>query len=358
MNDIGYIEGLNGMGDLFNNPLSSDAPDAVELNLDQIDDFPNHPFKVHDYNAAHKLEPDMAVLVDSIKRNGVLMPVIVRKKEDGRYEMISGHRRKRACEIAEIPTIPAIVRPMTDDEAVIAMVDTNFQREKILPSEKAFAYKMRKDAEDHQAKTGTGRTAAKLGAANGDSARQVDRYIRLTYLDKSLLDAVDAGLLAMNAGVDFSYLDPNDQTVVKNKITELDIYPSLTQAAAIRKLGDDLTADQVEKILKGEDKPEMRDDYHESEEEKISNNFDPDLNKTLQEAGHVEKDEENTSFEAEENYDNFDGQEDETAPAENAAPDPWKLTSDEMKELKTLKQELVEKQGIEDWIEYLKELIA
>ena len=355
MNDIGYIEGLNGMGDLFNNPLSNDAPDAVELNLNQIDDFPNHPFKVRDYNAAHELEPDMGVLVDSIKRNGVLMPVIVRKKEDGRYEMISGHRRKRACEIAEISTIPAIVRPMTDDEAVIAMVDTNFQREKILPSEKAFAYKMRKEAEDHQDNNGTGRAAERYGAPQGDSARQVDRYIRLTYLEQSLLDAVDAGLLAMNAGVEISYLEPNDQKIVSNKIAETDIYPSISQAKTLRKLGNDLTADQVEKILKEEeDQPEsLRDDYHESEEEKAANDFDPGLNETLQEAGNFKSSEEPKADE-EESLDS----EEENNNLQDYAEDPWKLTSEEIQTLKNIKQKMIEEMEIENWIEYLRELIA
>lgn len=354
MNDIGYIEGLNGMGDLFNNPLSNDAPDAVELSLDQIDDFPNHPFRVRDYTAAHELEPDMAVLVDSIKRNGVLMPVIVRKKEDGRYEMVSGHRRKRACEIAEIPTIPAIVRSMTDDEAVIAMVDTNFQREKILPSEKAFAYKMRKEAEEHQDKNGTGRAAERYGASQGDSARQVDRYIRLTYLEQSLLDAVDAGLLAMNAGVEISFLEPNDQKIVSNKIAETDIYPSISQAKTLRKLGNDLTADQVEKILKEENQPEsLRDDYHESEEEKAANNFNPGLNEALQEAGNFESSEGPESNE-EENSDS----DEENNDSQNHTEDPWRLTSEEIQALKNIKQKMMEEMEIENWVEYLRELIA
>src|SRR5574344_1542227 len=187
---------LPKIDDIFksNEQLEDEKLDKVRIiPVDKIDDFPNHPFKI-------LVNDEMQEMVDSIKEKGVLVPTIVRQKEDGRYEMISGHRRKKASELAKLDTIPCIVRDLTDDEATIIMVDSNMQREKILPSEKAFAYKMKLDAISHQGKYTSRQLVEKLsvdmiGKEHGESGRQVQRFIRLTYLIPKLLEYVDNSVI-------------------------------------------------------------------------------------------------------------------------------------------------------------------
>lgn len=186
------------------------------ISLDKISNFPNHPFKVEN-NA------ELQEMIESISNGGVKQPVIVRQKEDGNYEMISGHRRKLASQIAGLTEIPAIVRELTRDEATILMVDSNIQREKILPSEKAFAYKLKMEALKHQGKrtdiTSTQvvsklRSNEKLGQEVGESREQIRRYIRLTELIEDLLDLVDIGKIAFSPAVELSYLQEDEQYVL------------------------------------------------------------------------------------------------------------------------------------------------
>ena len=204
--------------------------------LDLIDEFPNHPFKVIDND-------DMDKLVDSIKEsNGVLVPTIVRKKDNGRYEMVSGHRRMRASQLLGLETIPSIVKNLTDDEATIIMVDSNIQREKLLPSEKAFAYKMKMDAMKHQGKSTSSqvgtklRTDEKIGVEYGDSRNTVQRYIRLTYLIPELLDMVDEEKIALGPAISLSYLNEDYQNSLLDYIQYFDATPSQGQANELKRL--------------------------------------------------------------------------------------------------------------------------
>lgn len=238
------------------------------LNINEIDDFPNHPFKVIE-------NEELANMGESIKERGVLIPVIVRPKSDGRYEMISGHRRKRASELIGNETIPCIIRDLTDDEATIIMVDSNMQREEILPSEKAFAYKMKLEAMSHQGKrtdltsdqvgeksneSTSYRVGTKLdsgeeiGKENGDSRIQVYRYIRLTELIPELLDMVDEKRIAFNPAVELSYLKEDEQYTLLDCIEYNDATPSLAQAIALKKLSqsNDLSEDKIDDILSQE----------------------------------------------------------------------------------------------------------
>ena len=198
------------------------AEKVEEINISSIKDFPNHPFKVIN-------DEKMQEMVKSVKEYGVILPVIVRPKEDGTYEMISGHRRKRACELAGIKQIRCIVKDLTDDEATILMVDSNIQREEILPSEKAFAYKLKLEAMKHQGKridleeneTSTPvvsklRTDEILGEEVGESRENIRRYIRLTYLIPELLEEVDNKRIAFRPAVELSYLEEDYQYVVLN----------------------------------------------------------------------------------------------------------------------------------------------
>ena len=200
---------LTSVDDLFSTQESRDEAKlerVINLSPDEISDFPNHPFKV-------RMDEEMQQMAESVKEHGVLVPALVREKPGGGYEMVAGHRRKRAAELAELLEIPCIVRNLTDDEAIIVMVDSNLQREKILPSEKAFAYKMRLDAMKRQGKR-TDLTSvpvaqkftsrAELGKAVGESQDQVRRYIRLTYLLPEILDMVDDGKIALRPAVELS----------------------------------------------------------------------------------------------------------------------------------------------------------
>ena len=208
-------------------------PKIYDLPIAEIDDFPEHPYKVQD-------NEDMDLLTESIRENGVLSPVTVRQKEDGRYEMISGHRRKHACERLGLETIRAEIVEMTREEAVIAMVDSNCHRSVILPSEKAFAYKMKMDAINHQ-----GVACGQLGHKSRDnisdteSGRTVQRYIRLTYLVKPILELIDSGKMSMGPAVELSYLDQEDQLAIYDIFQDEEVLPSVSQAKKLHELSDE-----------------------------------------------------------------------------------------------------------------------
>ena len=214
-----------------------------DIPLDLIDDFPDHPFHVRD-------DEDMLQLVESIKTNGVLTPAVLRQKEDGRYELVSGHRRKRACELAGLTTLRSEIKDLTRDEAVVYMVESNFQRTTILPSEKAFAYKMRNEAIKRQGER-TDLTSSPLGIKlsgkqsldvisqeSGDSRNQIHRYIRLTFLVPELLELVDEGRIKMRPAVELSYLDEDSQRDVVEQIDINDCTPSHDQTIRMRKMFD------------------------------------------------------------------------------------------------------------------------
>ncbi|MBR0471472.1 MAG: ParB/RepB/Spo0J family partition protein [Methanosphaera sp.] len=255
---------LPSLDDIFTTQKERDEADlekVVNISIKDIDDYPQHPFKV-------LVNDEMQEMVDSIKEKGVLVPTIVRQKADGRYEMISGHRRKKASELAELDTIPCIVRDLTDDEATIIMVDSNLQREKILPSEKAFAYKLKMDAISHQGKETSRPLVDKLKSVdiiakdNNDSSRQVHRYIRLTELIPELLQMVDNDVLketpsmAFRPAVEISYLTKDEQTALLDLIECYDCTPSLAQAIKLKNMSQNntLTIDDMEEIME-ESKP-------------------------------------------------------------------------------------------------------
>ena len=235
---------------------------VVQIPISQIRDFPEHPYKVKD-------DESMNELVDSIMQRGLIQPVIIRPTEDGNYEMVSGHRRKRAFEIAGIKNIPARVKEMTKDEAILAMVDSNLQREVILPSEKAFAYKMRLEAMKRQGertdltsvpvaqKSKTSREL--LGEEVGESQDQVRRYIRLTNLIPELLELVDEGRIAMRPAVEISYLPEESQMQLYETIDYNDATPSHYQAIRLRNFHRDgkLTPEVIEAIM-SEEKPNQK----------------------------------------------------------------------------------------------------
>lgn len=224
----------------------------VDIKIDCIDDFPNHPFKIID-------NEEMEQMKESIADNGVLIPALVRPKPDGRYEMISGHRRKFASQLALKETMPCIVRELSDDEAIIIMVDSNMQREEILPSEKAFAYKMKLDAMKHQG-VSFGQVVRKwestddIGKDNEDSGRQVRRYIRLTKLIPELLDKVDTKEIAFNPAVELSYLTEEEQYALLDCIEYNDATPSHAQAIVMKKLSQEgsLNEEKIDDILSQE----------------------------------------------------------------------------------------------------------
>ena len=218
-----------------------------------FDDFPKHPFNV-------KMDAEMEVLIESIREFGILTPLIARKKEDGRYEIIAGHRRKYAAKVIGLTELPVILREMTREEAVIAMVDSNLYRERILPSERAYAYKMKMEARKRQgARTDLTspplvaklRTDEAIGIENGDSKEQVRRYIRLTYLIKELLDMVDDSRIALRPAVELSYLTVEQQKDLIYTIESEDATPSLAQAIEMKKLSQQgkLTADKIFSIM-------------------------------------------------------------------------------------------------------------
>ena len=251
--------GLKGYDELFMDDRSraeAKLPHIYDIPLDQIDDFPDHPFKV-------KLDEDMDQLVQSIKDRGIITPVTLRQKEDGRYEIVSGHRRKKACELAGMATVKAEVRDLTRDEAIILMVESNLQRSTILPSEKAFSYKMRLEALNRQGRrtdltsdplgpklTG-GRSNLELASQSPDSKTQIQRYIRLTNLVPDLLDMVDEGKIALRPAVELSYLTEQEQTDLVETIAYEDATPSLAQAIKMRAFSKEgrLNADVILSIM-------------------------------------------------------------------------------------------------------------
>ena len=216
----------------------------MEVPINELFSFQNHPFKVLD-------DEKMAHTVESIRENGILVPIMVRTRQAGGYEVISGHRRRHAAEIVGLETVPIIIRELTDDEAVIAMVDANLQREEILPSEKAYAYKMKLEAIKRQNKAGrpdannsrqVGEnlwSVNQLSEGNSDSARTIQRYIRLTELLPELLDMVDSKKIKLNPAVEISYLSPNEQYLLIQVIEEDGVFPSLSQAQQVKRLSQD-----------------------------------------------------------------------------------------------------------------------
>lgn len=259
--------GLTGLDKLFSTEqerVESQLPKIYDIPLSEIDDFPDHPYKV-------KEDEDMDQLVQSIKDNGILTPVTLRRKEDGRYEVVAGHRRKRACELAGIPTLRAEIKDLTRDEAVILMVESNYQRSKILPSEKAFAYKMRLEAMKRQGqrtdltsdpmgwKSKGAESAAIVGEKNGDGQTQVRRYIRLTNLIPDILEMVDEGRIAFRPAVELSYLSEAEQAYLLEEMTYNDATPSLAQAIKMHNFAKEgkLSAEVIESIM-SEEKPNQK----------------------------------------------------------------------------------------------------
>ena len=236
-----------------------------DISLSQIDEFPDHPFKV-------LMDEDMEQLVESIKRNGVMTPATVRLKEDGRYELVSGHRRKKACELAGLETLKCEVKELTRDEAIIVMVESNLQRSTILPSEKAFAYKMRLEAMKRQAgrppkenvsplatNLSKGRSDVELGELVGESKDQIRRFIRLTELVPEILQMVDERHIAFRPAVEISYLNEEQQYTLLEAMSYNDATPSLAQAIKMKKFMQEgkLTGEVIQSIME-EEKPNQR----------------------------------------------------------------------------------------------------
>ena len=254
----------NTLDDLFSTQEERDDAKLAKIRdipLTEIDNFPDHPFKVRD-------DEDMLQLVESVKERGVITPVTLRPKEDGRYEIVSGHRRKKACELAGFETVKAEVREMTRDEAIILMVESNFQRSQILPSEKAFAYKMRLEAikrqagrpsKDNLVPVGLNFSRVELSEQSGESQTQIQRYIRLTSLVPELLDLVDEGKIKMRPAVELSYLDEDSQRAVVDEIDLNQCTPSHDQTIRMRKFFTEgkLTPEVVSAIM-SEEKPNQR----------------------------------------------------------------------------------------------------
>ena len=256
---------LTGFAELFMNEegrAESRLPRIYDIPLSEIDDFPNHPFKV-------KMDEDMNQLVQSVKERGIITPVTLRQKEDGRYEIVSGHRRRKACELAGLERVPAEIKELSRDEAIILMVESNLQRSIILPSEKAFSYKMRLEAMKRQGQrtdltlspvgTKSGRSSEVITAETGDSRNQIYRYIRLTELIPELLDMVDENKIAFRPAVELSYLTETEQHNLLNSISYNDATPSLPQAIRLKEFSKDgkLSAEVIEAIL-GEEKPNQK----------------------------------------------------------------------------------------------------
>lgn len=267
---------LTAYDDLFQTDESREEEKLSKIRdipISEIDEFPDHPFKV-------LMDEDMEQLVESIKRNGVMTPATVRLKEDGRYELISGHRRKKACELAGLETLKCEVKELTRDEAIIVMVESNLQRSVILPSEKAFAYKMRLEAMNRQAGRSskdnltpmvsdldTTRTNEKLGKEVGESREQIRRYIRLTELVPEILQMVDERQIAFRPAVEISYLTEEQQYTLLEAMEYNDATPSLAQAIKMKKYNQDgkLTSEVIQSIMEEEkpnqkEKPAFRDE--------------------------------------------------------------------------------------------------
>lgn len=254
---------LTKLDDLFTTQAQRDEERLSKIRdipLELIDDFPDHPFKVRD-------DEDMMQLVESVKERGVITPATVRQKEDGRYELVSGHRRKRACELVGFETLRSEIVDLNRDEATILMVESNFQRSEILPSEKAFAYKMRLEAMKRQGKrtdltsrpVGNKLSVTQVADEVGDSERQIHRYVRLTNLVPELLEFVDEGRIKMRPAVELSYLDEDCQRDVVDEIDLNDATPSHDQTIRMRKLFNEgnLTTEAIHAVM-SEEKPNQK----------------------------------------------------------------------------------------------------
>lgn len=276
---------LTSLDSLFTTQEQRDAAKrdvVLDLPLDQIGDFPNHPFKVRQDDA-------MMEMMESVQLHGVLVPGLVRQLADGSYQMVSGHRRKLASRLAGLNTLPCIVRNLTDDEAIIVMVDSNLQREKVLPSEKAFAYRMKLEAMRRQGKrtdlTSTpvveklkGKDAlssAIIGKAAGDSYEQVRRYIRLTYLLPEILAMVDDSKIAFRPAVELSYLAEKEQRILYDAMGHADCTPSLAQAIKMKSFSrEGKLSEAVIRSIMAEEKPNQKEQFR-IPKERISKYFKP-----------------------------------------------------------------------------------
>lgn len=276
---------LTSLNSLFTTQEQRDAAKrdvVLDLTLDQIGDFPNHPFKVRQDEA-------MMEMMESVQLHGVLVPGLVRQLADGSYQMVSGHRRKLASRLAGLDTLPCIVRDLTDDEAIIVMVDSNLQREKVLPSEKAFAYRMKLEAMRRQGKrtdlTSTpvveklkGKDAlssAIIGKAAGDSYEQVRRYIRLTYLLPEILAMVDDSKIAFRPAVELSYLAEKEQRILYDAMGHADCTPSLAQAIKMKSFSrEGKLSEAVIRSIMAEEKPNQKEQFR-IPKERISKYFKP-----------------------------------------------------------------------------------
>jgi ParB family chromosome partitioning protein len=256
--------GMTGYDELFMNDeerKENRLPKIYDIPLAEIDDFPNHPYQV-------RMDEDMDQLVQSVKERGIITPITLRQKEDGRYEIVSGHRRKKACELAGLDTVKAEIKELTRDEAIILMVESNFQRSTILPSEKGFAYKMRLEAmkrlPGRPSKENSGPVVQnfsrdQIGENVGESGRQISRYIRLTELIPEIRDLVDDGKIALRPAVELSYLCPDEQNCLAEQIKYFESTPSHAQAIKMREFSKNgkLGRDVIESIM-CEDKPNQR----------------------------------------------------------------------------------------------------
>ena len=259
--------GMTGFDELFMNEgelKENRLPKIYQIPLDQIDEFPDHPFKV-------RLDEDMDQLVESVKERGIITPITLRQKNDGRYEIVSGHRRAKACELAGLTTVPAEIRELTRDESIILMVESNLQRSVILPSEKAFSYKMRLEAMKrlpgrHSKENGvpvghnlSGRSRELLASESTDSNTQIQRYIRLTELIPEILEMVDESRIALRPAVELSYLSKAEQANLYETMQYVDATPSHAQAIKMREFSKNgkLSAEVIESIM-CEEKPNQK----------------------------------------------------------------------------------------------------
>ena len=275
---------LTSLDSLFTTQEQQDAAKrdvVLDLPLDQIGDFPNHPFKVRQDEA-------MMEMMESVQLHGVLVPGLVRQLADGSYQMVSGHRRKLASRLAGLDTLPCIVRDLTDDEAIIVMVDSNLQREKVLPSEKAFAYKMKLEAMRRQAgrpskENGVpvghhfqqGKSRELLAANSPDSNTQIQRYIRLTYLLPEILAMVDDSKIAFRPAVELSYLAEKEQRILYDAMGHADCTPSLAQAIKMKSFSrEGKLSEAVIRSIMAEEKPNQKEQFR-IPKERISKYFKP-----------------------------------------------------------------------------------
>ena len=256
--------GLTGYDELFMNDqerAENKLPRIYDIPLSEIDPFPDHPFQV-------RMDEDMQLLVESIKERGLITPITLRKKDDGRYEIVSGHRRTKACEIAGLETVKAEIRELTRDEAIILMVDSNCQRTTILPSEKAKSYKMKLEAIKRQGQRNDltsspmetkSRSSEMIAQGTGDSRAQVDRYIRLNELIPEILEMVDEGKIAFRPAVELSYLTEDEQQCLHEAMLYADATPSLAQAQRLKAFSKDKTlGPHVIETIINEEKPNQR----------------------------------------------------------------------------------------------------